>query len=204
MSGDKLNSETGTDAEPATAVKSPADFGEWLEQVRTQTISLNEPPQEQSAGRIGPRARRWGFAMMVAAFAAGGVIAAEIIFHRPTVEVHGQLFDPWQKPLPGARIFLASDPRVATVSDRQGKFRLPGISAGPQSLVVVAEDVGEEYQVAPTSEEEIDLGSLVYHVPPLRVRMQSGNGADWLSKSEASASSSESQTVTTDSLESLE
>src|SRR4029079_5038787 len=101
------------------------------------------------------------------------------------------------KPLAGARIFLASDASLTTVTDRHGKFHLPGVPLGRQSLVIVAEDVGEEYAFEQGQAEAIDLGTLVYHVPPLRVRMQPGNGAEWLSGEEqSSAQQSGSKTAT--------
>ncbi len=63
---------------------------------------------------------------------------------------------------------------MMAVTGRDGSFRLPGVPLGPQSLVVVAEDAGQEYRVGESTAAVHDLGILDYSVPSLRVRV----GAD--------------------------
>lgn len=179
MTNDESIATPASGVEPASPTTSPQVFGDWLEEVRMQCSPANEQAPPAPHLSVGPRSHVWGLTALMAACATGGFFAAGAFYSQPTIEVHGRLVDPSRRPLTGARVFLASDPRVEGLTDRHGIFRLTKVPVGDQSLVVVAEDVGEEYTLHGSGAELEELGQLVYHVPPRYVRMSPGSGAGW-------------------------
>jgi hypothetical protein len=97
-----------------------------------------------------------------------------------TAEIQGKLLDPLQRPLAGARVFLSSDPAVVTTTGPDGVFRLLQVPPGRRTLVIVLEDMGEEYRVRAQRVGPVDVGTLTYHVPPRRVLRSPGGGAGWV------------------------
>ena len=50
---------------------------------------------------------------------------------------------------------------------------------GNQTLVIAQSDMGQEYPINVTDPSVMDVGELVFHVPPLNIRRMKGSGVGW-------------------------
>ncbi|MBI2825023.1 MAG: carboxypeptidase regulatory-like domain-containing protein [Planctomycetia bacterium] len=167
-------------AEPVVQEALPGAFSDWLDEVRVasdQTEDATAP-----SPRTSPRRRRLQAAAAAAAIFAAAIGTMGVLWalQAPTGEIRGRLLDAAGAPLPGVKIFLATDPRRAALTDAKGAFLVTGVPLGRQSLVATVEhNVGQEYVVKEVRENTNDVGPLTYDVPPLSVRLAPGSGKDW-------------------------
>jgi hypothetical protein len=82
------------------------------------------------------------------------------------VEATGRAIDKSGKPIPSALVFAVSAPRRLVRTDGDGRFTLPEVPAGRQVLVVVVNDIGQEFPVRLDASAPADVGTLVYLAPP--------------------------------------
>lgn len=80
--------------------------------------------------------------------------------------VHGVVVNANKQPLANAQVFLvaAPDQLVNTASD--GTFALDALPSGAQVLIVVMNEIGQEYPVKILSGSVTDVGALAYVAPP--------------------------------------
>jgi hypothetical protein len=161
----------------SAARATPEVFDVWLDDIRSKLDDDNDcnEPVDRSPVIFG------SLLALIVAVLGGAVVLIEIVHgpYPPTSDLRGRIVDVHQQAVVGARVFLAADPQVCAITDRLGWFYLREVPAGPRSIVAVLEDVGEEYRASPSAEALIDMGTRIYHVPPLQVRMGPGAGADW-------------------------
>jgi hypothetical protein len=164
-----------------TGNAAPGAYDDWLQQARSRAQATDDaensaPPPRPPSGR-----RRAGLYFLA-------LLTVLVSFHLwevrltplTTADLQGRLEDPLCRPLTGARVFLSSDPAVVTTTGPDGVFRLSQVPPGRRTLVIVLEDMGEEYRVRAQRVGPVDVGTLTYHVPPQRVRRASGGGAGWV------------------------
>jgi Carboxypeptidase regulatory-like domain len=157
----------------------PESMTDWVQQRRAQTPPAEPTPAKPSSNT--PARQRFRLLLVCLAFlSCGWFLYTYLNSNVSTVTgIQGQLVDPMHRPIAGARVFLESDPTFETVTDRNGNFCLSEMPLGRQVLVAALEDAGEEYSVKVVGATIIDMGSLVYHVPPQSVRRSPGGGYGW-------------------------
>jgi hypothetical protein len=163
------------------AVQPPIEgFSDWVQQTRTQAIARHVP--EPAPKPMSPWPRRLRVGLRVGALLALGWCSWVWGQHafRTTTGVHGQLSDREGLPVAGAWVFLSSNPEVETTTDQDGVFHLPRVPLGQQTVVIAQDGAGQEFRFRADNQSTIDLGNLVYRVPPLRVRRSPGSGAGWM------------------------
>ncbi|HKZ68668.1 MAG TPA: carboxypeptidase-like regulatory domain-containing protein [Anaerolineales bacterium] len=80
--------------------------------------------------------------------------------------VRGSVVDAQNRPIPDALVFLVSAPDLTATTNAEGVFNLSNTPTGEQILVVVVNEIGQEFPVAIQSGVNTDVGALSYVAPP--------------------------------------
>jgi hypothetical protein len=148
---------------------------EWVNGTRDR-LATESPPIAARPPRNIPK---WVLALLLVVSVGMGWLAWNSCRAPTSAEVVGMVRDIHGKAVADALVFLIANPTIETRTHSDGSFRLTLVPSGSQVLLIVQEDMGEEYAVRAKSGTVIDLGDLVYRVPPRSVRRGPGSGADW-------------------------
>jgi hypothetical protein len=80
--------------------------------------------------------------------------------------VRGIVVNAQQQALGGAIVFVIAAPNTLVTTASDGSFEINNIPAGMQSVVVVYNEIGQEYPVNILSSTATELGALAYTAPP--------------------------------------
>jgi hypothetical protein len=80
--------------------------------------------------------------------------------------IQGAVCDARKQPLARALVFVEAHPEVSTTTAPDGTFSLKNVPVGVQKLVVVLDDVGQEYPVTIQRDSLNEVGTLTYRAPP--------------------------------------
>lgn len=76
--------------------------------------------------------------------------------------VSGLVVDAQNQPISGALVFLVSAPDLTATTNAEGVFSLSNAPTGQQILIVVVNEIGQEYPVTLQSGVSTDVGALSY------------------------------------------
>ena len=82
-----------------------------------------------------------------------------------TSGAEGMVIDAENRPLPHVLIFSAELPDISTTTDENGRFLLNNLPAGINRLVVVRNNVGQEFYVTLTADKTTRLDYLSFTAP---------------------------------------
>jgi hypothetical protein len=145
------------------------DITEWMKQVRTSdNPELGKPPPAAPRKPSLLRPLAIGLALVFAALAVYIGATADPIGSSATSAqtVQGAVYDVRKQPLARALVFVEAHPELAANTAADGTFVLKRVPAGEQKLVVVFDDVGQEYPVTIQRDSPNEVGTLVYRAPP--------------------------------------
>jgi hypothetical protein len=157
---------TGAASASASAL---ADFAGWRQEVRAL-------PSVESQDSRGPQFRRALARAVAPFFVIGGVGLAVFggwsVLFPPTAVLSGRVCDVEGRPVMGARVFVPLSATPETITSAAGRFELHGVPTGRRSVIIVLEDLGQEYRAEDLRAlEKRDLGDLTYSVPLLAERL---------------------------------
>lgn len=166
---DTLGPTQETPAGGAASAPGLAEFAGWRQEVRAL-------PSVESQDSRGPQFRRSlarGVAPFFVIWGVGlAVFGGWSVLFPPTAILSGRVCDGEGRPVLGARVFVPLSAAPETITNAAGRFELRRVPTGRQSVVVVLEDLGQEYRVEKLGAlEKRDLGDLTYSVPPLAERL---------------------------------
>lgn len=77
----------------------------------------------------------------------------------------GMVIDNENRPLPNLLVFSAEYPTLSTTTDKNGRFQLNNLPAGVNRLVVVRNNVGQEFYVTLAENQTTRVDYLSYTAP---------------------------------------
>ncbi|MBI5304026.1 MAG: carboxypeptidase regulatory-like domain-containing protein [Chloroflexi bacterium] len=80
--------------------------------------------------------------------------------------VRGVVVGAQEQPLAEAQVFLVAAPDVTVTTQADGRFALDALPSGAQVLIVVVNEIGQEYPVNILSGAITEVGVLAYLAPP--------------------------------------
>jgi hypothetical protein len=143
-------------------------MSEWMQQVRQKEASAPARPVSRPRSPV-----RTVAALLV--LAAVGIAAVDwmtdqgdgrAILIRGVVQ--SSVLDAEGQPIDNALIFVASAPKIHATTGHDGGFLLKRVPGGKQVVVVVVDEIGQEFEVAVEHEGVNEAGPLVYCAPRAR------------------------------------
>jgi hypothetical protein len=182
MTADNRNTGDASASEPLANATPASDFSSWVQEARSRPSPSEAEGPAPRLSRLRRHYPRIVLSLLAALSVGWFLYLLGVGKHTVPTGIQARIYDPKHRPLAGARVFLTSDPTVATVTDRDGEFCLSVVPSGRQSVVVALEDAGQEYPVIVKDASLTNMGELVYSVPPQHIRRAPGGGAGWTGK----------------------
>jgi hypothetical protein len=143
-----------------------APFSQWLNEVRARDPV--GPNAKESAPSEGPFRRNRMLGLGLLFICAGAALYFGILSPKPTpayADVKGVVQDGSGRPLANAIVFLAPGRGPETYCGVDGSFELKGVPTGAQTLVVVSNEVGQEFPAILRRAAINNVGNLRYTAP---------------------------------------
>lgn len=80
--------------------------------------------------------------------------------------VRGVVVNAQNKPISDASVFLVAAPDAIVKTETDGSFALDNVPGGTQVVIVVVNEIGQEFPVSIESGRTTEIGSLSYVAPP--------------------------------------
>jgi hypothetical protein len=80
--------------------------------------------------------------------------------------VRGTVVNSQKNPIANAEVFLVTAPNQIVKTDANGAFALDQVPSGKQVIIVVLNEIGQEYPVQIQSGTATQVGALAYIAPP--------------------------------------
>lgn len=151
------------DSPPSSGTHVSSDqIKEWISGVRARVPAPLPPPT--------PARRRvpwWVVAALLVPATALSLYWGRALLPTPPADpeaVTGKVCDARAQPIANALVFAVTMPDQLVRTDRQGRFTLPAVPVGAQLLVVVVEEIGQEFPVQVAVGKPLEAGALAYVV----------------------------------------